>query len=133
MFVKIVALYAGINILLLLGLGLAVAMTRQRRRVVLGDGGDEIMQRMIRAHGNAAEYIPAGLAGLILLSIMAPATPAWLLHAAGLSLTAGRILHAAGLIMGPLNAGRVIGILLTLASYALIGGGLIALSMTERF
>lgn len=133
MLVKIAALYAGINILLLLGLAVLTAQTRQRRRVVLGDGGDEVMQRVIRAHGNAAEYIPAGIAGLILLSIMAPATPAWLIHAAGLSLTAGRIIHAAGMLTGPLNAGRVIGILLSLASYALIGGGLIVLSMTERF
>jgi len=133
MFVKIVALYAGINILLLLGLGLATALTRQRRRVVLGDGGDDAMRRMIRAHGNAAEYIPAGIAGLVLLAWLEPATPAWLIHAAGLTLTAGRVLHAGGLLMGPLNIGRMAGMLLTFASYLLIGGGLIVLSATERF
>ena len=132
-YLKIVAIYAGINILLLLILAVRTARNRQTRRVVLGDGGDPEMQRIVRAHANASEYIPAGLVGLVLLGLFGEATPVWLLHAAGASLTVGRIAHAIGLSTGALNLGRVLGMALTLLSFLIIGAGLIWLGVTERF
>ncbi|MBL8552351.1 MAG: MAPEG family protein [Hyphomonadaceae bacterium] len=121
---EIAAIYAGVNILLLLALAVRVAGGRRRGKIVLGDGDADFL-RVQRAHGNAAEYIPAGIAGLTLIALLEPAAPLWLLHAAGASLTGGRILHAVGLAMGPLNAGRVLGITLTWLAFLLIGGGLI--------
>lgn len=126
------ALYAGVNILLLLVLSVMVAMGRRRHKIVLGAGENEPFNRAVRAHGNAAEYIPAGLVGIVTLALFDPATPAWLLHACGLSLTLGRILHAIGLYTGALNAGRVIGITLTWLSFLLIGGGLIYVALSQQ-
>jgi len=129
---EIAAIYVGVNILVLLVLAVLVARQRRARKIVLGDGADAGFQRAVRAHANAAEYIPAGLVGLVVLALMEPASPLWLLHASGLSLTAGRILHGFGLHAGALNAGRVIGIVLTWLSFLLIGGGLVVAGMSQQ-
>lgn len=126
------ALYVGVNILILLVLGVMVALGRQRHKIVLGEGDNRDFTRVVRAHANAAEYIPAGLAGLLLLALFPEATPLWLLHAAGLSLTIGRIVHAAGLYAGALNLGRAAGIALTWLSYLLMGGGLIYAGLSQQ-
>jgi uncharacterized protein len=124
------AVYAGVNILILLVLAVRTVGARRATKVALGDGGDPVMLRAIRAHGNAAEYIPAGIAGLILLAWM-PETPTWLLHAAGLSLTLGRIFHGVGLCMGEINIGRMVGTVLTWVSFALLGFGLIIVPLMQ--
>lgn len=129
---EIAALYVGANILILLGLAFVVLKARQSRKIILGDGGDEGTMRAIRAHANAAEYIPAALVGLVLLALLDPAAPLWLLHAGGLTLTAGRLLHGIGLNAGPLNLGRMAGMLLTIAAYLLIGGGLIFAGLAQQ-
>ncbi len=128
--IKVAALYAGVNILILLALALLVVAGRQKHKIVLGQGENEGFARAIRAHANAAEHIPAALLGLLIMALLpAPAAllNGWgmLVHAAGLSLTLGRILHGLGLHAGVLNIGRVAGTLLTFLSYLLIGGGLL--------
>ena len=111
---EIAALYAGVNILILLVLAVLVVLGRRKHKITLGDGGNEDFCRAVRAHANAAEYIPAGIVGIVLLALLDPATsPLWLLHAAGISLTLGRILHGIGLHTGVLNAGRMFGMVLT--------------------
>jgi uncharacterized membrane protein YecN with MAPEG domain len=125
--VEWVSVYAGINILILLVLAFLTVGARRKNKIRLGDGGNPAMQRAMRAHANAAEYIPAGLAGLILLAWM-PETPAWLLHGAGLSLTVGRLLHGIGLSAGEMNLGRSLGTILTAGAYALLGIGLVAVA-----
>jgi uncharacterized membrane protein YecN with MAPEG domain len=128
---EIAALYTGVNILILLVLAVLVVAGRRRHKITLGEGDNQDFARAVRAHANAAEYIPAALAGLVTLALFDPATPVWLLHAAGLSLTVGRILHGVGLHTGVLNAGRVLGVVLTWAAYVLIGGGLIYVAQTN--
>jgi len=128
---EIAALYAGFNILILLALAVLVALGRRKHKIVLGAGDNREFERVQRAHGNAAEYIPAGVVGLVTLALFDPATPAWLLHAAGLSLTAGRILHGVGLHAGALNFGRVAGMALTWTSLLLIGLGLIHAGLAQ--
>jgi uncharacterized protein len=129
---EVVALYAGVNILILLVLAVLVMMGRRQHKIVLGDGANEPFTRAVRAHANAAEYIPAGLIGLVLLALLDPAVPLWLLHAAGLSLTLGRILHGVGLHTGALNAGRMFGMLLTWIAMLLIAGGLIYAGFAQQ-
>ena len=46
---EIVALYAGVNILLLLVLGYLVTQARRTHKIVLGDGGHDATTRAIRA------------------------------------------------------------------------------------
>lgn len=129
---EIAALYAGVNILILLVLAVLVVAGRRKHKITLGDGGNSDFNRAVRAHANAAEYIPAGLVGIVVLALMEPASPLWLLHAAGISLTAGRILHGVGLHAGTLNFGRMFGMVLTWVSYLLIGGGLIAAGLAQQ-
>lgn len=129
---EIAALYAGVNILILLVLAVLVVAGRRKHQIRLGDGGNPDFTRAVRAHANAAEYIPAGLVGIVLIALMEPATPLWLLHAAGISLTVGRILHGVGLHAGTLNFGRMFGMILTWVSYLLIGGGLIAAGLAQQ-
>ena len=129
---ELAAIYAGVNILLLLVLAVLVVAGRRKHKIRLGDAGNQDFLRAVRAHANAAEYIPAGLVGLLFVALMEPATPLWLLHAAGISLTVGRIFHAIGLHTGVLNAGRMLGMVLTWASYLLLGGGLVLAGLSQQ-
>lgn len=129
---EIAALYAGVNILTLLILAYLVTAGRQKHKISLGDGGNADFQRVARAHANAAEYIPAGLVGILMLALLEPAAPLWLLHASGISLTAGRVLHGFGLHTAVLNTARRAGTALTWLAYALIGGGLIYAALAQR-
>lgn len=130
-YLEAAAIYAGVNILLLLALAFRVPGQRQKHKVSLGDGGNPDVLRAIRAHANAAEYIPAALVGLTLLALFDPAVPAWLFHACGLTLTVGRLAHGLGLSMGEINIGRMAGTLLTFLAYLLIGGALIWAGLSQ--
>lgn len=89
------ALYTGINILLLFLLSFRVVGSRMRTKVSLGTGGDPDLELRIRAHGNAAEYIPASMLGLIVLALLS--VPVSAIHVLGGVFTLGRLLHALGL------------------------------------
>ena len=126
------ALYAGVNILILLVLAVLVIVGRQRHKIVLGDGGNADFNRAVRAHANAAEYIPAALVGLVTLALFDPATPVWLIHAAGLSLTVGRLAARHRPAHGRAQSGPGVGVSLTLFSYLLIGVGLLYAALTQQ-
>ena len=128
---EVAALYCGVNILLLLVLAYLVTQGRRTHKITLGDGGHEGMSRAIRAHANAAEYIPAALVGLVVLSLF-EALPVWVLHAGGISLTLGRILHGWGLHTGVLNAPRRIGAALSWLSYLIISAALIYVGLSHQ-
>ncbi|HRK65193.1 MAG TPA: MAPEG family protein [Terricaulis sp.] len=129
---EVAAIYVGINILILLVLSYLVMAGRRRHKIVLGDGNNDDFIRAQRAHANAAEYIPAGLIGIVVLALLEPAAPIWLLHASGISLTLGRILHGMGLHQGALTFGRMAGTALTWLSYLLIGGGLLYAGLSQQ-
>jgi uncharacterized protein len=126
------AIYAGVNILILLVLSVLVVGGRRKHKIRLGDAGNEDFLRAQRAHANAAEYIPAGIVGLIALALFDPVTSPLFLHACGLLLTGGRIIHAIGLHTGVLNAGRVLGMALTWTAYLMIGSGLIYAGLSQQ-
>ncbi len=113
--------WSGLLILLLVFLSVRVVMGRRRHRVLLGDGGVGEMNVTMRAFGNAAEYIPAGVAALILLALV-EVDVLWI-HVAGLALLAGRLIHPSGLkLTGGVPPARVVGMALTWL--VLIGAGL---------
>lgn len=106
------ALWAGLLLLLLLVLSVLVVRQRQRHGVLIGDGGVEAVLRASRAFGNAAEYIPAGLAALAILALVG-ARPL-VVHGVGLLLLAGRAAHAWALTATHgLSLGRTAGMILT--------------------
>lgn len=106
----VTAFYAALLASLLVALSMRVIARRRSARVALGDGGDEELTRRIRAHANFAEYVPLAL--LLMLLAELSGTPAWLLHALGLALLSGRVVHAWALATANLRA-RVAGMGLT--------------------
>lgn len=119
-----VAIYAGLNLLLLMALGLNVSMNRRKTQTSLGDGGDEAITRAVRAHGNHAEWFPGFIIGLTLAALTA--TPGYAIHILGAAFTLGRVLHAWGLLStSGVSFGRFAGSVITLLSYLVLGAGLI--------
>lgn len=117
-------LYVGLNLLILLVLGLMVMMQRNTSKVGIGDGGDDKLIRASRAHGNGAEWTPAALIGLIAAASLG--APVLAIHILGGMLTAGRLLHGWGLSRNSgRSIGRVLGALLTLIVYIVLGAGLV--------
>ena len=110
--VEAAGLWSGLLVLVLITLSIRVVMTRRRQRVILGDGGDEVMIVAARRFGNAAEYTPVAMAALILLALTGCAP--WVIHAIGGAFLLGRIIHPSGLAFGkgPRPA-RVVGMILT--------------------
>jgi uncharacterized membrane protein YecN with MAPEG domain len=89
------ALWAGLNLIILLVLSLLVVRQRTKHKILFGDGGEPDLARAIRACGNAAEYIPAGIVGIAVLALAGANVIA--VHVVGLLLFLGRTSHAVGL------------------------------------
>ncbi len=83
-------MYAGLLSLLYLVLSYRVTQARGHG-VSLGDGGDPVLLRRIRGHGNFAEYVPLILLMIGLLEL--GNFPAYVLHVLGLTLLIARLLH----------------------------------------
>ncbi len=94
MAVPITGLYAGISALLLIVLAALVVRRRWQYRVGLGHGGEIALERAIRTHGNATEYVPLAL--VLLLVAEMNGTSSAFLHACGATLIAARLAHAWG-------------------------------------
>jgi uncharacterized protein len=110
--VAIVMFYAGLNALIALVLALRVVRLRVVTKTDLGTGGHRGLEQAIRAHGNFIEYVPLILVLLLLLELSGLGA-IWL-HAMGIALTLGRVLHAWGLSTNPGESfGRAVGIFLT--------------------
>ncbi len=108
----LVALYAGVNLLIAFCLSVQTIRMRLKHQIVLGDGDNTELLRASRAHGNNAEYTPFVLVALLILQV-AGASLTWI-HVVGGLLTAGRLLHGIGMNTGQdPNKARQLGMLLT--------------------
>ncbi len=105
-------IYVAILGLLFLPITARVAVYRIQSKISLGTGDDPEMVRRMRGQANFVETVPMALFLLIVMEILG-ASNTWL-HALGLTLVLGRIVHYFGLTeMAPL-AFRVVGIAATL-------------------
>ena len=112
------ALWVGLHILLMLVLSALVTRQRQKHKIPFGDDGVPELAQAIRAFGNASEYIPVGLAGLIVLELTSRSTAPLLVHIGGFVLFVGRVLHAVGLSnSGGASIPRALGMTLTWVAY----------------
>jgi uncharacterized membrane protein YecN with MAPEG domain len=88
------ALYASLLALLFLYLSVRTVRLRGSLRIGLGDGGNRVMTRAMRAHANFAEYVPLAL---LLMYIMERHTNSlWWVHTLGVLLVIARLSHAFG-------------------------------------
>lgn len=126
--IQAAALWGGLLILQLFVLSGLVVRSRRKHLIEFGDGGERDLICATRAFANAAEYIPAGMCGLILLAFLG--VPALLIHAVGAMLFVGRVIHALGLLFerGP-SLGRSVGMILTWLALLVAAVSLIAWSI----
>jgi uncharacterized membrane protein YecN with MAPEG domain len=117
-----VALYVGLNALVLLALAYNVGSRRgAQKQLQPGDMGDAVLTRAIRAHANFAEHAPLVLLLLLILALLG-FEPVWL-HLYGGLFTAGRVIGAFGMMREKHpNALRFTGNLAT-GLALLVGGG----------
>lgn len=109
----ITMLYAGLCTLLVLVLAIRVIARRLQAKIGIGDGGDNEMQRRVRAHSNAVEYLPLAL--LLLGGMELNGYPNAVIHGFGVTLLVSRLLHAWGLSRrSGASPGRFVGTLVTL-------------------
>lgn len=109
----VTALYAALFALLFLFFSVQVARQRKSARVSVGHNGNGRLERLARIHGNAAEYGPLILLLMALAELQS--TSIYLIHAMGIALIVGRLLHAHGMAEGDRNLPfRVAGMLLTM-------------------
>lgn len=102
------ALYAGLVALLLIVLAAAVSRLRRKLKIGIGDGGSKELHRAIRTHANAVEWAVPAI--LLLLVAELNRAPLLLVHACGVAIIVGRVLHAFGLSRsGGYSFGRMTG------------------------
>lgn len=119
------AFYAGLLALIYVYLSIGVIKLRIKHRVGIGDGGEEVLGKAIRVHGNFAEYVPLAIVLLAIFEIRGGG--AMWVHLVGILLVVSRLLHVIGLSKSiGTSAQRKSGMLITF-------GILIALSCTFIF
>jgi uncharacterized membrane protein YecN with MAPEG domain len=84
-------IYAGLCGLLLVVLYLRISQRRLTAKIGLGTGGDDELERRVRAHGNFIESVPLALV-LLFLFEHAGAEAAF-----GIALVVSRVAHAQGI------------------------------------
>ena len=98
--------------LVFVALSLQTIRLRRRHRVALGDGDQAPLRRAMRVHANFAEYVPLAL--LLMFFVERGGGSALRIHALGIALLAGRLLHAWGVSQLRENLRyRTIGMVLT--------------------
>ena len=84
-------LYAGLLVLWLLVLSVRVIRRRGSEKILLGDGGNVMMARIIRGHANFTEYVPLALLMMAMLELSHFSI--YVLHALGIVLVLARLIH----------------------------------------
>jgi uncharacterized protein len=120
-------LFTGACALLQCSLTAVVIVQRVRSGIDFMDGGNPVLMRSIRAHGNFSETAPMALLLILLLELSGVA--AGLLVALGTALLLGRLLHAASLLGWGGRRARLLGMSLTLAVLSLAGIGCLFLGL----
>jgi uncharacterized protein len=127
-----VALYAGLNAVILLVLTRHVVRLRLRLKIAIGDGGNPAMARAMRGQANFTELAPMALLLLLLAALLG--APGWVIHLFGVVLTVARAIHAAHFLRedAPMSL-RVVGTLMTVGTIGTLAAGLILHPLARLF
>ena len=104
-------IYASLCAFTIVWLSLQVIKIRHREKVSIGDGNRAPLTIAMAAQSNAVEYIPIAL--LLLFALEFNAAPIAIVHAFGIALVLGRIVHARAMLTENL-ANRVRGMQITI-------------------
>ncbi len=113
----VTSLYAAIFGLLLIPITYAVGLRRMKTRTSFLDGGDEILLRRMRSHGNFVEYVPFALVLIGLAELNG--APTVYVHGMGALLLLSRVVHYVVINFKPIVIVRVISMLGTTAVFLL--------------
>lgn len=104
---------------LLIVLSVRVIMGRRDAGVSLGDGGEDILSRRIRAQGNLAEYAPMGL--LLIFLSEAQGSLTWVVALCAAVFVIGRLSHGYALGFKESASGaRIRGMIMTFTGLILL-------------
>lgn len=95
----VTSIIAAVLTSLFIRLSFAVIGLRRKNKIGLGNGGHEDLERAIRAQGNFAEYVPFGI--ILIGCLELNGAPWWLVGLPGITLIAGRVIHAIGINVPP--------------------------------
>ena len=124
--------FAGLLAMLYFFLAFRVIRSRRAARIAFGDGGNTIVLRALRVHGNFSEYVPFALLLMALAELQS--VPPWILYLAGSCLTAGRFIHAFGVSQEPeVSRSRTLGMGLTFTALILLAALNLALGIYQTF
>jgi uncharacterized membrane protein YecN with MAPEG domain len=113
----ITSIYVGLLTLIFLALSYRVIFFRRANRVSLGDADSKDLRQRVRGQANFAEYTPIGL--IILACVEIQGAPGIAVHALGVMLFVGRLLHAMAFWVHPMNFKyRTFGMILTTSMQA---------------
>jgi uncharacterized membrane protein YecN with MAPEG domain len=117
----ITGFYASLLALIILWLCYKVVVFRRVKRVEIGDGGDEVGIRHIRAQQNAVEYIPMVL--ILMGTYELNQGNPYLLHAIGAAMVLARLIHPSGFVNKKgVSFGRFYGTAMTWLCLLLLAG-----------
>ncbi|WP_424831104.1 MAPEG family protein [Ruegeria sp.] len=95
----ITPIYAALLALLYVWLSIKVIGQRRSEKISYGDGSNTSMLKVMRTHSNFVEYTPFALLLILMVEIQGGGSRS--LHLLGLTLLAGRLLHAYGFGRSP--------------------------------
>ena len=90
----IVPIYAALLAILFVFLSYKVGQARKKEKVLMGTGGNSVVERAMRVQANFAEYTPITL--LLLFFLEMNKTDIYFIHFLCLSFSIGRVIHAYG-------------------------------------
>lgn len=98
-------------------LAMRCGQVRTSQKISIGDGGNEVLTRRMRAHANFNEQVPITL--VLFALVEAAGRGSWWLAPLGAAFLIGRICHAFGM-EGNFGAGRPIGMVAGMLTQAVL-------------
>jgi len=128
MAVPVTSFFVAVFLVMALLLVVRTVSGRGKFKVSVGDGGNEQLTRLMRAHANFVETVPFVLIGLTLMELNG--APVWWLVALGSVFLVARVSHAIGMSYRyPSIPFRTVGMATTLVIFVLVAGSLLYQSL----